>query len=44
MPAPPTWTVTIDAMPDKVWPWVDLEAPRLLMRKSAGPPRQTGKV
>ena len=22
MPAPPTWTVTIDATPDKVWPWV----------------------
>jgi uncharacterized protein YndB with AHSA1/START domain len=22
MPAAPTWTVTIDATPDKVWPWV----------------------
>ena len=22
MPAAPTWTVTIDASPEKVWPWV----------------------
>ena len=22
MPAPPTWTVSINAMPDQVWPWV----------------------
>lgn len=26
MPAPPTWTVTIDATPERVWPWIgDLE-------------------